>query len=286
MRRMLPPDTLLSRVAIITGGGTGLGREIAREFGRLGASLVLASRDPAHLQPAVAELEAAGIPALAVPTDVRDHHQVRRLVRAAVERFGRLDILVNNAAGNFIRPSERLPESAFANVVDIVLNGTFYCSRAAGREMMARGGGVILNVVATYAWTGGPGTLHSAAAKAGVLALTRTLAVEWAPKGIRVLAIAPGPFESRGAADRLWPSDELREKVRRSIPLRRFARRDEVARLCAFLVSDHASYMTGECVTIDGGGWLGRGLLADETAGGPPVVRRRRGGPAEGDDET
>jgi NAD(P)-dependent dehydrogenase (short-subunit alcohol dehydrogenase family) len=141
--------------------------------------------------------------------------------------------------------------------------------------MIAGGrGGVILNIVATYAWTGGPGTIHSACAKAGVLALTRTLAVEWARRGIRVVAIAPGPFESEGAADRLWPSQELEERVRRSIPLGRFATRREVAAAAAWLVSDEAAYVTGECLTLDGGGWLGRGVLgADEPI---PKVRRRR----------
>ena len=287
-RPFLPPllheNALRGRVALVTGGGTGLGLEIAREFGRAGASLVIASRDPAHLEAASADLSGRNVPVLALRADVREHADTRRMVRAAVERFGGLDILVNNAAGNFIRPAERLPESAFANVVDIVLNGTFNASRAAARAMMERSGGVILNVVATYAWTGGPGTVHSASAKAGVLAMTRTLAVEWAARGIRVVAIAPGPFDSRGAADRLWPSDTLREKVRRGIPAGRFARRDEVARVCAFLVSDYAAYVTGECLTIDGGGWLGRGILGDEPAAGIPSVRRRRG-PARGEDD-
>jgi NAD(P)-dependent dehydrogenase (short-subunit alcohol dehydrogenase family) len=142
--------------------------------------------------------------------------------------------------------------------------------------MIARGSGVILNVVATYAWTGGPGTVHSAASKAGVLAMTRTLAVEWASRGVRVVAVAPGPFESRGAADRLWPTEELEKTVRRTIPLGRFARREEVARVCAFLVSDQASYITGECVTIDGGGWLGRGVLGGEPTERVQAVHRRR----------
>lgn len=141
--------------------------------------------------------------------------------------------------------------------------------------MIARGRrGVVLNVVATYAWTGGPGTIHSACAKAGVLAMTRTLAVEWARHGIRVVAIAPGPFESKGAADRLWPSSELEERVKRSIPLKRFATREEVAEAAAWLVSDAASYVTGECLTMDGGAWLGRGILGDDEP--VPSVRRRR----------
>lgn len=206
--------------------------------------------------------------------DVRDVHAVRRLVKTVEGELGGLDILVNNAAGNFVRPAEILPEKAFANVVDIVLNGTFYASRAAGRAMIGSGrGGVILNVVATYAWTGGPGTIHSACAKAGVLAMTRTLAVEWAPHGIRVVAVAPGPFDSKGAADRLWPSEDLEERVRRAIPLERFATREEVAEACAWLVSEAASYVTGECLTMDGGAWLGRGILGNDE---PIVTVKRR----------
>lgn len=269
---MIAEHAFRDRVALVTGGGTGLGLEIARALGRRGAHLVLASRDPGHLEEGRAALDAE---TLAVPCDVRDPHAVRRLVAAAVERFGGLDVVVNNAAGNFVRPAERLPEKAFANVVDIVLNGTFNVSRAAGNAMIERGrGGVILNVVATYAWTGGPGTVHSACAKAGVLALTRTLAVEWARHRIRVVAIAPGAFDSSGAADRLWPSSELEDRVRAAIPLGRFARREEVAEAATWLCSDAAAYVTGECLTIDGGAWLGRGILgADEPI---PVVRRRR----------
>jgi NAD(P)-dependent dehydrogenase (short-subunit alcohol dehydrogenase family) len=269
---MLAEDAFRGRVALVTGGGTGLGLEIARSLARRGARLVLASRNPEHLEAGRAALDGAP---LALPCDVRDPHAVRRLVATVRERLGGLDVVVNNAAGNFVRPAERLPEKAFANVVDIVLNGTFNVSRAAGNAMIEQGrGGVILNVVATYAWTGGPGTVHSACAKAGVLAMTRTLAVEWARRRIRVVAIAPGPFDSSGAADRLWPSAQLEERVRATIPLGRFAKREEVAEAAAWLCSDSAAYVTGECLTIDGGAWLGRGILgADEPI---PVVRRRR----------
>lgn len=265
---------LHGRVALITGGGTGLGLEIARALGRRGACLALASRSEEHLAAGRHALEAEGVRVVTRPCDVRDAHAVRRLVKALEEELGRIDVLVNNAAGNFVRPAEDLPEKAFANVVDIVLNGTFNMSRAAGRSMIAKGGGVILNVVATYAWTGGPGTIHSACAKAGVLAMTRTLAIEWARHRIRVVAIAPGPFESKGAADRLWPSEELADRVRGTIPLGRFATREEVAAACAWLVSDEASYVTGECLTMDGGACLGRGFLGPDE----PIrsVRRRR----------
>ena len=208
--------------------------------------------------------------------DVRDVHAVRRTVREIDKQLGGIGIWINNAAGNFVRPAEKLPEKAFATVTDIVLNGTFNASRAVGRAMIDRGdGGVILNVVATYAWTGGPGTVHSACAKAGVLAMTRTLAVEWARHGIRVVAIAPGAFDSSGAGDRLWPTDELRERVRRGIPAGRFATRDEVAAAACWLTDDAAEYINGECLTIDGGAWLGRGILgADEPI--PTVKRKKR----------
>ena len=175
---MLPPNTLQGQVAIITGGGTGLGRAMALEFARLGAKLVLASRKAAHLEPTAAELQQKGAEVLTVPTDVRDPAQVDRMVEQTKERFGQMDILVNNAAGNFICKAEDLSPNGWRAVVDIVLNGSFFCARAVGREMIAQGrGGKILSVLATYAWTGGPGTVHSAAAKAGVLAMTRTLAV-------------------------------------------------------------------------------------------------------------
>jgi NAD(P)-dependent dehydrogenase (short-subunit alcohol dehydrogenase family) len=265
---------LTGRIALITGGGTGLGLAMARAFSRNGADLALISRNPDHLEQGRAALAGGGRRVFVRPCDVRSPHEVRRAVRGVEAELGPIDILVNNAAGNFVRPSEALPERAFATVTDIVLNGTFNCCRAVAHSMIRRGSGVILNVVATYAWTGGPGTIHSACAKAGVLALTRTLAVEWAAHGIRVVAVAPGPFDSSGAADRLWPSETLKDKVRAAIPLGRFATREEVADAAAWLVSDRASYVTGECLTLDGGGWLGRGILGvDEPI---PKVRRRR----------
>jgi len=273
---MLPAGSLADRVALITGGGTGLGLQMARTFAELGARIAIASRNPEHLDPAVEELREAGTDAISIPTDVTDPHQARAMASRTREHFGRIDILVNNAAGNFIRPAERLPEAAFRKVIDIVLNGTFNCSRAVGQQMIEQAcGGVILNIVAAYAWHGGPGTVHSACAKAGVLAMTRTLAVEWARHRIRVVAIAPGPLATEGASDRLWPSPELEARVRESIPLKRFAKLQEVADAAAYLVSDRAAYTTGDVLTIDGGAWLGRGVI-DAGSGEIPVVRRRR----------
>ncbi|MCS7197361.1 MAG: 2,4-dienoyl-CoA reductase [Candidatus Bipolaricaulota bacterium] len=257
---MLPKDTLKDRVAIITGGGTGLGRAMALEFARLGAKIVVTSRKLENLQQTVREIEQLGGRALAVPTDVRDPAQVDNLVAVTKERFGKIDILINNAAGNFICPAENLSVNGWRAVVGIVLDGTFYCSRAVGKEMIAQGtGGNILNIIATYAWTGGPGTIHSACAKAGVLAMTKTLAVEWAKYKIRVNAIAPGPVDTEGAAKALWPSPEAKKLVEQTVPLGRFGEPIEIAHAAAYLVSDYASFITGATLVIDGGQWLGHG---------------------------
>jgi len=259
---MLPEKSLQGRVAIITGGGTGIGFAIAKEYARLGARLVLASRSADHLEPAARELNALGAEAIAVPTDVRAPEQVDRLMVQAVERFGSIDIMVNNAAGNFICPAEKLSANGWNAVVNIVLNGTFYCSRAAGLHMIESGrGGNILNIVAAYAWTGGPGTIHSASAKAGVVCMTRTLAVEWARYKIRVNAIAPGPVETEGAGSRLWAPPEIREAMLRTIPRGRIGTVEEVGHAAGYLVSDFADFITGEVLVMDGGQWLGKGLV-------------------------
>lgn len=259
---MLPERTLDGRVAIITGGGTGIGLAIAREYSRLGARLVLASRSREHLEPAAREFASRGAEVLAVPTDVRVPEQVDHLVQETLRRFGSVDILVNNAAGNFVCPAEKLSPNGWNAVVNIVLNGTFYCSRAAGLGMIESGrGGNILNIVATYAWTGGPGTIHSASAKAGVVAMTRTLAVEWARYKIRVNAIAPGPVETEGAGSKLWAPPEVREAMMRTIPRGRIGEVVEVAHAAAYLVSGFADFITGEVLVMDGGQWLGKGMF-------------------------
>src|SRR5438067_581591 len=263
---MLPAKTLDGRVATITGGGTGIGRAIALEYARLGARLVLASRSPEHLEPAAEELRAeCGAEVLAVPTDVRVPEQVARLCEETVRRFGSIDILVNNAAGNFICPAEKLSPNGWNAVVNIVLNGTFYCSRAAGLRMIAGGrGGNILNIVAAYAWTGGPGTIHSASAKAGVVAMTRTLAVEWARYKIRSNAISPGPVETSGAGGQLWAAPEVREAMLKTVPRGRIGRPEEVAHAAAYLVSDYADFITGDVLVMDGGQWLGKSMFGHQ----------------------
>ena len=280
---MFPPaPSFRGRTTFVTGGGTGLGLEVCKRLGALGANVVVASRDPAHHE-ALRRLGAeGGFDVLSLRMDVRRPDEVRAAFRAAVERFGGVDLLVNNAAGNFIRPSLLLAPKAFANVIDIALNGVFTCSREAGRVMSGGRGGAIVNVSAPYAATGKPGVVHSACAKAGVEALTRTLAAEWASLGIRVNAVSPGPFESEGASDRLWPSPEIEQTVRRQIPLGRFGTAGEVADLIVWLGSEAASWVTGAVWVMDGGWSLPAGLLP----GAERVRRRRRGAAPAADGET
>jgi NAD(P)-dependent dehydrogenase (short-subunit alcohol dehydrogenase family) len=257
---MLPEKTFEGRVGIITGGATGIGFAMAREVARLGARVILCSRKEENLGRAVEQLrsETGRADAAAYHVfDVRDAEAVAAMAAKVDEDFGRIDFLVNNAAGNFIVPADELSTNGWNSVIGIVLNGTFYCTSAVGKRMIARkNGGVMLNVIANYAWTGGPGVIHSASAKAGVLAMTRTLAVEWARHRIRVNAIAPGPVHTEGASKRLFPDPMIEEGIRKTIPLRRFANLEEIAHAASYLLSDYSSYMTGENFVIDGGQWL------------------------------
>jgi NAD(P)-dependent dehydrogenase (short-subunit alcohol dehydrogenase family) len=248
-------------VALVTGGGTGLGLAIARWLADHGYDLTIASRGEAHLRSAQERLAGTGATVLTVPTDVRDPARVDALVAACQERFGRLDVLVNNAAGNFLAPAETISPNGWRAVVGIVLDGTFFCCRAAFPMLRRSPDPSIVNIVAAYAWMAGPGTAHSAAAKAGVLALTRTLAVEWAPHRIRVNAVAPGPVRTEGTDAQLWLSPDLVERVRAGIPQGRFGTPEEIAAAVGFLVSDQARYITGQVLAVDGGQWLGRGVL-------------------------
>lgn len=250
---MLPEKTFEGRTGIITGGATGIGFGIAKELVRLGAHVVIASRKEENLQKAVEEL---GSNASYHVLDVRDAAAVEEMAAKVEAEHGRIDFLVNNAAGNFVVQSDQLSVNGWNSVIGVVLNGTFYCTSSVGKRMIAKGGGAILNVIANYAWTGAPGVVHSASAKAGVLAMTRTLAVEWARHRIRVNAIAPGPVHTEGASKRLFPDPAIEEGIRRTIPLRRFAQLEEVANAASYLLSDYASYVTGENFVIDGGQWL------------------------------
>jgi NAD(P)-dependent dehydrogenase (short-subunit alcohol dehydrogenase family) len=259
---MFEKTLLEDRVAIVTGGGTGLGLAISRRIGELGGRVAIGSRSSENLEKGSAELRHAGIDPLCVQVDVRNPEQVDEMVQRVLRHFGRIDILVNNAAGNFVCRAEDLSPNGWNAVIGIVLNGSFYCSRAIGRYLIDRGqGGAIVSVLANYIWTGSPGTVHSAAAKAGVMSMTQTLAVEWARHKIRVNAVAPGPIESAGAAKQLWNTPEAVERITKMVPLQRWGQPSEVADAVAFLASDHAGFITGETLTIDGGAWLGGGTF-------------------------
>jgi len=259
--RHLAPDLFAGSTVAVTGGGTGLGLEISRALAALGATVCVASRSAEHHRALLDEAKERGWTVESATIDVRESSTIRAWADDLVERHGRVDALVNNAAGNFVWPAERMSDKAWRAVIGIALDGAFYCAREFGKRMIADGGGgQILNVLATYAWTGMPGVVHSAAAKAGMLAVTRTLAVEWAKHGVRVNAIAPGPFESDGAERNLWPDDAVREHIVKNIPLGRFASASEVAGQAAYLLSPACAYITGECLVMDGGAWLGKGF--------------------------
>ncbi len=257
--KMLKEDSLKDKVIVITGGGTGLGKAMGKYFVELGADLIIASRKMNILEAAAKELsEIKSGNVYPVLCDVTDYNSVENLLIASVEKFGKVDVLLNNAAGNFISPTERLSHRAFDIIINIVLKGTYNCTLAFGKHWIKeKQEATVLNIVTTYAFTGSAYVVPSAAAKAGVLALTRSLAVEWAKYGIRFNAIAPGLFPTKGAWDRLFPGGmkdkfDLAEKV----PLKRVGEHQELANLAAYLVSDFSAYINGEVITIDGGEWL------------------------------
>lgn len=258
--KMLRDNALADKVIVITGGGSGLGKAMTKYFMELGARVAITSRDLEKLQNTAKELETeTSGTCLAVQCDVRHYDQVENMLQEVLKTYGKVDILLNNAAGNFISPTERLSANAFDTVIDIVLKGSKNCTLAFGKHWIEtkQSSSTILNIVTTYAFTGSAYVVPSATAKAGVLAMTKSLAVEWAKYGIRSNAIAPGPFPTKGAWDRLLPGD-LAEKfnMAKKVPLKRVGNHQELANLAAYLVSDFSAYINGEVVVIDGGEWL------------------------------
>lgn len=258
--KMLRDDALKGKTIVVTGGGSGLGQAMTKYFLELGAQVVITSRNLEKLETTAKALEeeTKGT-CFAVRCDVRHYDEVQHMLQKALEKFGKVDVLLNNAAGNFISPTERLSASAFDTIIDIVLKGTKNCTLAFGKHWIdtKQTNTSVLNIVTTYAWTGSAYVVPSATAKAGVLAMTRSLAVEWAKYGMRFNAIAPGPFPTKGAWDRLLPGD-LKDKfdMAKKVPLGRVGDHQELANLAAYLVSDFSAYINGEVITIDGGEWL------------------------------
>lgn len=267
-RAAFDPRILAGRSILVTGGGSGLGLAMARAFAAHGAQVTIAGRRRERLEAAERDIAAAaceGGAAAHFPADVREPDEVAALVRFAVERFGKIDGLVNNAAGNFLAFSEKLSPNGFDAVVRTVLHGTVNCTLAVGRHLMERRApGTIVSILATYVGTGTAYALPSACAKAGVLAMTRSLAVEWGALGIRLNGIAPGPIPTEGAFSRLMAGDEAKKNALERIPLGRFGTPEEIAALAIFLMSDLCPFQTGDCVTMDGGEWLaGAGEFSD-----------------------
>lgn len=259
-KKMLRDDALRGKNIVVTGGGSGLGKAMTKYFLEIGAQVAITSRNIEKLQNTVKELEEeTGGKCFAIQCDVRHYDQVEAMRDEAVSKMGSVDVLLNNAAGNFISPTERLSANAFDTIIDIVLKGSKNCTLAFGKHWIDQEekDKTILNIVTTYAWTGSAYVVPSATAKAGVLAMTRSLAVEWAKYGIRSNAIAPGPFPTKGAWDRLLPGD-LKEKfdLAKKVPLKRVGEHQELANLAAYLISDFSAYVNGEVITIDGGEWL------------------------------
>lgn len=256
---MLKKNALKGKTIVVTGGGTGLGKSMAGCYSALGANVVITSRKLEVLQAAAAEIsKETGNPVHPVACDVRSEEDIDGLLKATLDKFGRVDGLLNNAAGNFISPTERLSAKAFGVIIDIVLKGTVNCTMAFGKHWIKeKQPGTVLNIVTTYASTGSGYVVPSACAKAGVLAMTRSLAVEWAKYNIRFNAIAPGPFPTKGAWDRLVP-EPLKDKIsmEKRIPLKRVGEHSELSNLASYLMSDFSAYINGEVVTIDGGEWL------------------------------
>lgn len=249
-------NLLKEQVALVTGGGTGIGEVICRELAGHGAHIAIASRDPKNHTRIISEIESLGCQTVSIAADVRQPDEVEAMVGQVIEKWGHMEILVNNAAGNFLCSAEKLSPNGWKSVVDIVLNGTFLVSQAVLPTMKNQGTGNIINIGATYAWSAAPMVSHSGAAKAGVLNMTRTLAAEWAPYGVRVNMITPGPVEETEGVRRLLGEPQVRQSMLKRIPLGRLARKEEIAWAVLYLVSPAATFITGNNLVVDGGMWF------------------------------
>ncbi|WP_208426333.1 MULTISPECIES: SDR family oxidoreductase [Salinibacter] len=254
------PDLLADQHIVVTGGGTGLGRAMALRFADLGAAVTINGRRPDPLAETVSDIEEAGGAAEGIQCNVRDPEAVQAFFEEAEDRQGPVTRLVNNAAANFLAPTEDISPNGFDAIVQTNLHGSFYCTQACGQRWLERDAeGVVLSIATTYAETGSAYVVPSAMSKAGIVAMTRSLAAEWGREGIRLNAVAPGPFPTEGAWDRLVPDDDLEQKMRERVPVRRFGEPDELATLASFLLSDLSAFMNGEVVTFDGGEALAAG---------------------------
>jgi NAD(P)-dependent dehydrogenase (short-subunit alcohol dehydrogenase family) len=264
---MLAARTFDGKVIFISGAGTGIGRGFALRAAALGAIVVLAARRVDRLLSVAAEIERAGGRAVVVPLDIRQASDVGDAMDKIVAQFQRIDVLINNAAGNFLARAEEISPNGWTAVIDTVLNGTAHCTLSAGRHMLRQRSGKILSIAAAYAWHGGPGTAHSAAAKAGVIALSQTLAVEWGPHNVQVNCLCPGFVDTEQSRSALWPTPEGRDKILSTIPAGRFETVEETVECGLFLCSPMADYVTGETLVADGGQWLNKGVFMLPPAG-------------------
>ncbi len=254
-------DSFAGKTALVTGAGTGLGRGFALRLAGLGATVVLSARNVERLEAVAQEIRAGGGRALVRPLDIRDPKAVEATIQGVADETGRLDVLINNAAGNFVCRAEELSANGWNAVINIVLNGSAYCTLAAGRRMLAQGGGKILSITASYAWVGGPGTVHSATAKAGLIAMTKTLAVEWGGRNVQVNCLCPGFVDTEQSHAVLWPTAEGQKRITDRIPAGRFGTIEETVEAGVYLCSRAADYVNGEVFTIDGGEWLNKGAF-------------------------
>jgi len=254
-------DSFEGKTALVTGAGTGLGRAFSLRLAELGATVALCARRVERLEAVAQEIREKGGRALVRPLDIRDSAAVEQTIQNIVDETGKIDILINNAAGNFVCRAEELSANGWDAVVSIVMNGSAYCTLAAGRRMKAQGSGKILSITASYAWVGGPGTVHSAAAKAGLIAMSKTLAVEWGPDNVQVNCLCPGFVDTEQSREVLWPTEESQQHIIDRVPAGRFGSIEETVESGIFLCSSAADYVNGEVFTIDGGEWLNKGAL-------------------------